>query len=142
MNNLNDLEQDLKKKVLIIADMPAPEGDDRYWINAYRGCGVYRLAIRDRMIVATVYEGFYDSTPLHVDPKVWKDAVIAYVKERCGEVVWVKADGSGTYFFLRDAQDAKLIKVKEYDVPSPCGIGNKGRYHHNIEIATKPNDQP
>lgn len=128
-------------QVDIIADKPAPAGDNRYWINGYHGCGVYRLAIKAGRIVATIKGGYHDSKPYSAIPTdMWVEAINTYLQDRLGEYTMVKADGSGCSFFLRDGADALLsidtiaINTKEYNVPAPNGDGSNGYTHRNIEI--------
>lgn len=118
---------------------PTDEQDEegRYWMNTYHGCGVYELAIKDGRIAASVYGGFHPTRPHaanRITPsreewvKVLNEVVTAHIGEGWK---WAKADGSGTYFYLRDEDDAELFSnVKEYDVPDMM----LGGLHHNIEI--------
>lgn len=99
--------------------------------DGYRGCGVYRVAIKDGKIVATVYGGYHNSCPYLVDIQKWIPAISAELSQY-GEVV--KADGSCCSFFLREIPITESIQVKEYDVPAPYGNGNLGFMHHNIEV--------
>ena len=56
-------------------------------------------------------------------------ALTAAIAEKVtGEYHLIKADGSCTYFYLRNHEDAQYLSVKEYDVPSVYG-----GIHHNIE---------
>jgi hypothetical protein len=135
-NDAAFISEMLQNRIDIISEKPAPEGDNRYYVNGYHGCGVYRLAIINGRIVATIHGGFHNSCPNGTDQEKWLKAILAYVREKCGnDVKFVKADGSGCEFFLRDEDDAELIAVKEYNVPAPNGNGNMGFMHHNVQVA-------
>lgn len=127
--------EELKKRVDIISDLGDPgvdfEGKPlQYYINGYHGCGVYRLAIHNGKIVATIKGGYFDSAPFMTDKSKWAKAINEYLKEKLGESFnVVKADGSGCMFFLRYGEDAHLLPTKEYNVPSTYG-----GVHHNIEV--------
>ena len=109
-------------------DEKDPEG--RYWINAYAGAEVYRLIVQNRRIVGSIPGGYHDSRPLHCSIEAWMQALTAAIEEKVtGEYSLIKADGSGTYFFLRYHEDAKYLTVKEFDVPSIHGGS-----HHNIKV--------
>lgn len=58
-----------------------------------------------------------------------KALTAAIAENVTGEYRLLKADGSGTYFYLRNQEDAQYLSVKEYDVPSV-----QGGIHHNIEV--------
>lgn len=109
-------------------DENEPEG--RYWLNAYAGCEVYRLIVQNGRIVGSIPGGFHDSRPLNSNVESWMQALESAIAEKVtGEYRLIKADGSGTYFYLRNQEDAQYLSVKEYDVPSVhCGT------HHNIEV--------
>lgn len=142
LNKPENIMTEVKKAVEFIEDLPLPEpGDERYWINVYHGCGVYRLVIKDGKIVASLKGGFHDSCPYGIDKQRWYDAISLYLTERLGEQGYenpkwrfVKADGSGTYFYLRDPDDEVLIKTKNFTVPAPNGDGNMGFNHFNQQI--------
>lgn len=105
-----------------------PEG--RYWLNAYAGAGVYRLIVQNGRIVGSITGGFHDSRPLHSNIEAWKHALEAAIAEKVtGEYHLIKADGSGTSFYLRNHEDAQYLSVKEYDVPSV-----NGGIHRNFEV--------
>ena len=105
-----------------------PEG--RYWLNAYAGCEVYRLIVQNGRIVGSIPGGFYNSRPLHSNLEAWTKALKSAISEKVtGEYRLLKADGSGTYFYLRNQEDAQYLSVNEYDVPSA-----QGGTHHNIEV--------
>jgi hypothetical protein len=114
----------------IISELPAPKPDQPYYINGYHGCGVYRVAVQNGKIVATLHGGYHNSCPWGVDSFTWKVAVLNYLKEKLdNDFEIVKADGSGCTFFLREPLED--VEVKEYNVPSiyPPYV------HHNIEVA-------
>lgn len=111
--------------------------EGRYWLNAYHGCGTYELVIKNGRIAASLYCGFHPTIPQgknRISPtrEEWIAALAEVVTSRIGEGwQWVKADGSGTYFFLRNMEDAELLdEVKWYDVPDMMN----GGLHRNIEI--------
>ena len=104
--------------------------DGRYWLNAYAGAGVYRLIVQNGRIVGSIHGGYHDSRPLNSSIEAWMQALTAAISEKVtGEFRLIKADGSGTYFYLRNKDDAKYIPVNEYDVPSV-----NGGIHHNFEV--------
>ena len=104
--------------------------DGRYWLNAYAGAGVYRLIVQNGRIVGSIHGGYHDSRPINSSIEAWMQALTAAISEKVtGEFRLIKADGSGTYFYLRNHEDAQYLSVKEYDVPSV-----NGGTHHNIEV--------
>ena len=104
--------------------------DGRYWLNAYAGCEVYRLIVQNGRIVGSIPGGFYNSCPFHSNVEAWTKALKSAISKKVtGEYRLIKADGSGTYFYLRNQEDAQYLSVKEYDVPSV-----HGGTHHNIEV--------
>ena len=105
-----------------------PEG--RYWLNAYAGCEVYRLIVQNGRIVGSIPGGYHNSRPLNISADAWMQALTDAIAEKVtGEYRLIKADGSGTYFYLRNQDDAQYLSVNEYDVPSV-----QGGLHHNIEV--------
>lgn len=105
-----------------------PEG--RYWLNAYAGAEVYRLIVQNGRIVGSIPGGYHNSRPLNSNVDAWTQALKSAIAEKVtGEYHLLKADGSGTYFYLRKHEDAQYISCKEYDVPSI-----HGGTHHNIEV--------
>lgn len=104
--------------------------EGRYWLNAYAGADVYRLIVQNGRIVGSIPGGYHNSRPLNSSADAWMQALTAAIAEKVtGEYRLIKADGSGTYFYLRNHDDAKYISVNEYDVPSVhCGT------HHNVEV--------
>ena len=105
-----------------------PEG--RYWLNAYAGCEVYRLIVQNGRIVGSIPGGYHNSRPLNSNIEAWMQALESAIAEKVtGEYRLIKADGSGTYFYLRNKEDAQYLSVKEYDVPCVNGVT-----HHNIEL--------
>ena len=104
--------------------------DGRYWLNAYAGAEVYRLIVQNCRIVGSIHGGYHDSQPINSSIEAWMQALTAAISEKVtGEFRLIKADGSGTYFYLRNHEDAQYLSVKEYDVPSV-----NGGTHHNIEV--------
>ena len=104
--------------------------DGRYWLNAYAGCEVYRLIVQNGRIVGSIPGGYHNSRPLNSSVEAWMNALTSAIAEKVtGEYHLIKADGSGTYFYLRNHEDAQYLSVKEYDVPSV-----NGGIHHNIEV--------
>lgn len=104
--------------------------DGRYWLNAYAGAGVYRLIVQNGRIVGSIPGGYHNSRPLNSSVEAWMQALTSAIAEKVtGEYHLIKADGSGTYFYLRNKEDAQYLSVKEYDVPSV-----QSGTHHNIEV--------
>ena len=104
--------------------------EGRYWLNAYAGAEVYRLIVQDGRIVGSIPGGYHDSRPLNSNIEAWMQALTSAIAEKVtGEYHLIKADGSGTYFYLRNQDDAQYLSVNEYDVPSVNGVT-----HHNIEV--------
>ena len=104
--------------------------DGRYWINAYDGAGVYRLIVQNCRIVGSIPGGYHNSRPLNSSVEAWKNALNSAIAEKVtGEYHLIKADGSGTYFYLRNKEDAQYLSVNEYDVPSV-----NGGIHRNFEV--------
>lgn len=125
----NEILEAVKKAVSIVADAPAQEGES-YYKNAYHGCGVYRLIVKNRRIVATIHGGYHGSNSLGLERDVWRKAIAEYLNDKVGPG-WsdLKGDGSGCSFFLRHEEDAHLLDTLQYDVPA----ANKP-FHHNIEV--------
>ena len=104
--------------------------EGRYWLNAYAGCDVYRLIVQNGRIVGSIPGGYHNSRPLNSNIEAWMQALESAIAEKVtGEYRLIKADGSGTYFYLRNKEDAQYISFKEYDVPCVNGVT-----HHNIEV--------
>ena len=104
--------------------------DGRYWLNAYAGVEVYRLIVQNGRIVGSIPGGYHNSRPINSSADAWMQALTAAISEKVtGEYRLIKADGSGTYFYLRNQEDAQYLSVNEYDVPSV-----HGGIHHNIEV--------
>ena len=104
--------------------------DGRYWLNAYAGVEVYRLIVQNGRIVGSIPGGYHNSRPINSSADAWMQALTAALSEKVtGEYRLIKADGSGTYFYLRNQEDAQYLSVNEYDVPSV-----HGGIHHNIEV--------
>lgn len=112
--------------------IPEDENDQegRYWLNAYAGADVYRLIVQNGRIVGSIPGGYHNSRPINSSADAWMQALTAAISEKVtGEYRLIKADGSGTYFYLRNQEDAQYLSVNEYDVPSV-----HGGIHHNIEV--------
>ena len=104
--------------------------DGRYWLSAYAGAEVYRLIVQNGRIVGSIPGGYHNSRPINSNIEAWTKALTTAIAEKVtGEYHLIKADGSGTYFYLRNQEDAQYLSVKEYDVPSV-----HGGIHHNIEV--------
>lgn len=104
--------------------------DGRYWLNAYSGAGVYRLIVQDGMILGAIYGGLHDSRRVICSQDAWVLALRKAIEERVqGEYQLLKADGSGTYFYLRNAEDSQYLETKIYQVPSV-----NGGFHLNVEV--------
>lgn len=109
-------------------DENEPEG--RYWLNAYADAEVYRLIVQNGRIVGSIPGGYHNSRPLNSSVEAWMKALESAIAEKVtGEYNLIKADGSGTYFYLRNQEDAQYLSVNEYDVPSV-----HGGTHHNVEV--------
>lgn len=111
----------------------APGEDGRYWLAAYTGAIVYRLIIQNGKIMGSIPGGFHESMPMNVLFPAWMEALNNNIREKIGDDYHlVKADGSGTYFYVRNIQDLQFFdatSLKVYDVPSA-----DGGVHTNIEI--------
>lgn len=102
----------------------------RYWLSAYAGEDVYRLIVQNGRIVGSIHGGYNYSRPLNSNVDAWMQALIEAISEKVtGEYHLINAYGSGTYFYLRNKEDAQYLSVNEYDVPSVNGVT-----HHNIEV--------
>lgn len=116
---------------------PKDEADEegRYWLSAYQGAGVYRLIVSDGKIRGAIYGGFHDCRRgvrgRIVGDLAFTQAIYKAVEKRLGtkDFHLLKADGSGTFFYLRNSDDAVLLDTKEYEVPSANGL-----LHHNVEV--------
>ena len=109
--------------------------DGRYWLSIYKGAGTYRLIISEQKIVGGIYGGFHDCNRSYKSMALgslsFEKAVFKVVKKKLGTDNFkiLKANGSGTYFFLKNVEDSEYIKTKEYMVPSATG-----GLHLNMEI--------
>lgn len=104
--------------------------DGRYWLSAYAGADVYRLIVKNGRIVGSIPGGYHNSRPLNSRVEAWMQALTAAIAENVtGEFRLLKADGSGTHFYLRNHEDTQYLYVNEYDVPSV-----QSGTHHNIEV--------
>lgn len=129
-NQPENIRAAARKAINVVADNPYPD-PARYYVNCYNGCGVYRVAIRNGKITATLYGGYHNSCPMDIDLEKWVP-VVREEMEKQGTVV--KADGSGTQFFLRESPKPGLIETKKYNVPAPHGDGSHGYIHQNIQV--------
>lgn len=130
------LEQNIKELAFNAISWCDPKDiqdeNGRYWLNAYHGCGVYRLIVKDGRIQGSIMDGLHGSCPYQVDVNEWIKTLTEVITEhlKSSDFKLLKADGSGTYFYLRYSDDAQYLNdVREYDVPSVYG-----GTHHNIEI--------
>lgn len=121
-----------RKEIAWCNDEDEHDEHGRYWLSAYRGAITYRLIVKDGRIRGSIPGGFHNShKPIGVCQQAWENALRTAVEEVIGTgFVLPKADGSGTYFYLRNSEDTHLLRTKEYDVPDL----NTGGIHHNIEI--------
>ena len=104
--------------------------EGRYWLNAYAGADVYRLIVQNGRIFGSIPGGYHNSRPLNSNIESWIQALTSAIAEKVtGEYNLIKADGSGTYFYIRKHEDAQYLSVKEYYVPSV-----QSGTHHNIEV--------
>ena len=105
----------------------------RYWLAAYTGAIVYRLIIQNGKIMGSIPGGFHESMPMNVLFEAWMEALNNNIREKIGDDYHlVKADGSGTYFYVRSIEDLKFFdatNLNVYDVPSA-----DGGVHTNFEI--------
>ncbi len=137
-----------KKVVEWVTDESKDDKDGRYWLNVYHGAGVYELIIQNGRIVGSIEEGFYPTIPQvdghnAITREQWIDAITEVINERIGDN-WhfAKADGSGTYFFLRECPEDEELRsyVKMYMVKD-----RNYNWHTNYEITSskqKNNDHP
>lgn len=122
--------QDARESIFWCDPKDAEDEDGRYWISAYSGAGVYRLIVQHGKIVGAINGGLHGSRRVICSDDAWVMALRKAIAERVeGEYQLLKADGSGTYFYLRDAEDAQYINTERYHVPSI-----NGGQHLNIEI--------
>ena len=111
-------------------DEDEKDPDGRYWLSAYHGAITYLLIVKNGRILGSIPGGYHDSKRVNCTIEEWVEALNHAIieKVKLGYEL-IKADGSGTYFYLRYEDDKKFISVKEYDVPSVYG-----GMHHNMEI--------
>jgi len=103
--------------------------DGRYWLNAYSGAGVYRLIVQDGKIIGSIYGGFHGSRHVICSQEAWALSLRKAIEKRVsGDYKLLKADGSGTYFYLRNIEDSQYLKTESYYVPS-----TDGGCHLNLE---------
>lgn len=106
------------------------DSEGRYWLSAYAGVREYRLIVKNGRILASIPGGFRGSCIIGCALEAWVNALKTAIEEKIsGEYNLLKADGSGTYFYLQDIEDVKYLKTKEYVVPSV-----NGGFHLNIEV--------
>lgn len=138
------LEKHLLKSLTIIQGNEYV-GDERYWLNGYFGCGVYRLFFVTGKVAATLKGGYGQSIPYNrfyqFSYGAWVQFVNGYVKSKLSNnVVSAKADGSGTYFYLREEafaigddnfllSESQSIETNNYTVPNV-----NGGMHLNLEV--------
>lgn len=109
--------------------------DGRYWLSIYKGAGTYRLIVSKKKILGGIYGGFHDCNRSYKSMALgslpFERAVLEVVKKKLGTDNFkiLKANGSGTYFFLKNVDDRKYIDTKDYTVPSATG-----GLHLNLEI--------
>lgn len=122
--------QDARESIRWCDPKDAEDEDGRYWLSVYSGAGVYRLIVQHGKIVGAINGGLHGSCHVFCSDEAWVMALRKAIAERVeGEYQLLKADGSGTYFYLRDAEDAQYINTERYHVPSI-----NGGQHLNIEI--------
>lgn len=128
-----ELYEYAEKAIMWIDPNDENEPDGRYWLACYRGCGEYRLFVKDGKILGALYGNFVNSRPrikgYIIRPRTWRTAIEDVVSDRIGSNKKIPAYGSGTHFFLQDSKHKKYIATREYDVPDA-----NGGFHHNIEI--------
>lgn len=132
----DELLEQARKTVEWVTDEYKDEPDGRYWLNVYHGAEVYELIIQHGRIVGSIREGFNPTIPgaenrISPERQEWIDVLTEVVSERIGNA-WnfVKADGSGTSFFLREVPFDKELKehVKVYEVPDMQWGGMRTNY--------------
>lgn len=126
-----ELKEVAAKAILWCDDAPDEKG--RYWLAAYTGAIVYRLIIQNGKIIGSIPGGFHESMPMNALFPAWFEALNNNIREKIGDDYHlVKADGSGTYFYVRSIEDLKFFdatNLNVYDVPSA-----DGGVHTNFEI--------
>lgn len=111
---------DEARKAILWCD-PADENDadGRYWLSAYQGAGSYRLVVSGGKIVGSIVDGFHGSNSGKVAVASWAEALIRAAKERYPDCKLIKANGSGTYFYLcYDEHKSLFTNIREYYVPT------------------------
>lgn len=122
--------QDAREAILWCSPKDEEDEDGRYWLSAYSGAGVYRLIVQNGKIVGAINGGLHGSRRVICSDDAWVMALRNAIAERVeGEYQLLKADGSGTHFYLRDAEDAQYLHTESYHVPSV-----NGGQHLNIEV--------
>lgn len=112
---------------------PKDEKDEkgRYWLSLYHGSIDYLLIVKDGRIKGAIAEG-YEASRREVftcEQSFW-NAVYNVIEEKLGpEYHLLQAEGSGTYFYLKDEDDAKYLPTENYAVPSENGV-----LHYNTEV--------
>lgn len=126
-----ELKEVAAKAILWCDDALDEKG--RYWLAAYTGAIVYRLIIQNGKIMGSIPGGFHESMPMNALFPAWFEALNNNIREKIGDDYHlVKADGSGTYFYVRSIEDLKFFdatNLNVYDVPSA-----DGGVHTNFEI--------
>lgn len=106
----------------------------RYWLSVYQGAGTYRLVVADGKIKGAICGGFHGCSrsvrAAAAGELAFIEAAKEAIKERLGtdDFRTIKATGSGTHFYLCNADDAAVIQVKKEEVASDGGR------HINLEI--------
>ena len=109
--------------------------DGRYWLSIYKGAGSYRLIVSEKKILGGIYRDFHDCNRSYKSMALgslsFEKAVFEVVKKKLATDNFkiLKANGSGTYFFLKQGEDSEYIDTKDYTVPSA-----NGGLHLNLEI--------
>lgn len=109
--------------------------DERYWLSIYKGAGSYRLIVSEKKILGGIYGGFHDCNRSYKSMALgslsFEKAIFEVVKKKLGTDNFkiLKANGSGTYFFLKNVEDSEYIDTKDYTVTS-----STGGLHLNMEI--------
>lgn len=122
--------QDARESIRWCDPKDAEDEDGRYWLSAYSGAGVYRLIVQHGKIVGAINGGLHGSRRVICSDDAWVMALRKAIAELVeGEYQLLKADGSGTHFYLRNAEDAQYLHTDSYHVPSA-----NGGQHLNIEV--------
>lgn len=118
-NSVKEVIDDARKFIAWCNPIDANDADGRYWLKTYHGAGPYRLIVSTGKIVGAIEGGFHGSNNGKVSVSSWAEALIRAAREKYADCRLVKANGSGTYFYLcYDEHKELFANVKEYYVPT------------------------